>query len=52
VQNPANTNPLENIIKDVINIGEAELKWMLADIFAAHFAENGQTKIKTLIEVK
>jgi len=25
---------------------------MLADISAAHFAENGQTKIKTLIEVK
>ena len=49
VQNPGNTKPLENIFKDKINIGEARLKRMLADIYAAHFAENGQTKIKTLI---
>jgi hypothetical protein len=44
MQNPANTIPLDNIFKDVINFAEAGLKWMPADIYAAHFAENGQTK--------
>ena len=44
MQKPVNTNPLDNIFKDVIILGEAGLEWMPADIHAAHFAENGQTK--------
>jgi hypothetical protein len=29
----------------VINLGQVGLEWIPADIYAAHFAENGQTKI-------
>ena len=33
-------NPLRKIFKDEVRLGEDELKWMLAEIYAAHFTEN------------
>ena len=39
-QDPAKTNPLKKIFKDEVNSGEDELKWMLAEIYAAQFTEN------------
>jgi hypothetical protein len=32
-------NPLRILFRDEVRIGENELKWMLAEIYAAHFTE-------------
>jgi len=33
-------NPLKKIFKEEVRLGEEELKWMLAGIYARHFSEN------------
>ena len=39
-QDPAKTNNLRQIFRDEVNTGQDELKWMLAEIYAAQFTEN------------
>ena len=39
-QSPAKSNPLRKIFSDEVYLGEEELKWMLAEIFATHLKEN------------
>jgi len=36
----ANAHALKKIFKDEVNLGQEELAWMLAEIYAAHFTEN------------
>ena len=38
-QDTTKTNPLRKIFQDEVYLGEDELKWMLAEIYAAHFTE-------------
>ena len=33
-------NPLKKVFKEEVRLGEEELKWMLASIYAKHFSEN------------
>ena len=39
-KDPVKANPLRKIFSDEVYLGEDELKWMLAEIYAAHFTEN------------
>lgn len=39
-QDSAKANPLKKIFIDEVNLGENELKWMLAEIYATQFTEN------------
>ena len=38
-QSPVKVNPLRKIFSDEVYLGEDELKWMLAEIYAAHLTE-------------
>lgn len=38
-QGPVKSNPLRKIFSDEVYLGEDELKWMLAEIYAVHFNE-------------
>ena len=39
LENQANANPLKKMFNNEVNLGEDELKWMLAEIYATHFTE-------------
>lgn len=38
-------NPFKKIFEEEVNLGQEELAWMLAEIYAAHFTENELEKI-------
>jgi hypothetical protein len=44
-KDPAHANPLKRIFENEVNLGQEELAWMLAEIYAAHFTENELEKI-------
>ena len=44
-ENQSNANPLQKIFKDEVGLGEDELKWMLAEIYATHFTEDELERI-------
>lgn len=44
-QGSANVNPMKKIFIDEVNLGENELKWMLAEIYATQFTENELSEI-------
>ena len=46
-ENPADGNPLRKIFMEEVNLGEEELKLMLAEIYAAHFSEKELKEIVT-----
>ena len=44
-QGSADGNPMKKIFIDEVNLGENELKWMLAEIYANQFTENELSEI-------
>jgi len=45
VENQMEANPLKKIFNDEVELGEDELKWMLAEIYATHFTEDELKRI-------
>ena len=50
LENQVNANPLKKIFKKEVNLGEDELKWMLAEIYKTHFTEKELKEILTFFD--
>ena len=50
LENQANANPLKKMFNNEVNLGEDELKWMLAEIYKTHFTEKELKEILTFFD--